>query len=465
MTPPPRRLRTAIYLRISLDLTGEGAGVDRQLAECVQLCDRLGFDYDVRHHSEGGSVYRDNDMSATSGKVRPDFEALLADRPDVIVVWHTDRLVRVTKDLERVIDLKVAVHAVTAGHLDLSTPAGRAVGRTVTAWATYEGEQKALRQKAANAQRAIQGKPRWTVRPFGYNRDGSLIEHEALAIRLAYADLLNGVSLGAIARRMNSDGQLTSQGKPWAQSSVSQLLVHPRNAGLSTYYDKEVGQAKWGVIIPEHIYRRARRLMDMPERKPGGAATGRKAGSLLAGIATCGKCGGRINKGVPGYVCAPKRCVTHIYDLTNQYVRDRVVLRLSEPGAVDFWTPPVDEVSVQQLTAERERLKGVLDEMAEDRAAGAITREQLQKGSAQVMKLLTVVDSKLARVGENSALEGLASAEDVGAWFDALTLERQRAVLMTVTADLRLAPRGRGLKTFDSSKVRLRFHGDAEDAA
>lgn len=46
-------------------------------------------------------VYSDNDISATNGKGRPDFEAMLAARPTAIVTWHQDRLLRLTRDLER----------------------------------------------------------------------------------------------------------------------------------------------------------------------------------------------------------------------------------------------------------------------------------------------------------------------------------------------------------------------------
>lgn len=140
---------------------------------------------------EVGQVWVDNDLSATKANVvRPDFEAMIASKPQAIVCWHTDRLIRVTKDLERVIELGVNVHAVMAGHLDLSTPAGRAVARTVTAWATYEGEQKAERQKLANIQNARAGKPYTPgIRPFGYGDDHmTIIEEEAAAIRAGCQD-------------------------------------------------------------------------------------------------------------------------------------------------------------------------------------------------------------------------------------------------------------------------------------
>jgi len=119
--------RATIYLRQSQDKAGEGAAVSRQLDACRALCHDKGWTVDA--------VLTDNDVSATTGRVRPGFEALLASNPKRIVVWHVDRLVRLSRDLERVIDLGVNVYAVKSGHVDLSNPAGRAVAKTITAWA------------------------------------------------------------------------------------------------------------------------------------------------------------------------------------------------------------------------------------------------------------------------------------------------------------------------------------------
>ena len=164
MTPKKAPTTAAVYCRISDDPRGEGLGVKRQEAECREYAAQLGY--------EVGQVYVDNDLSATSGVDRPAFRALLADRPEAVIVWHVDRLVRLTRDLEQVIDLAVNVHAVKAGHLDLSTPAGRAVARTVTAWAQYEGEQKVQRMRASFDQRAARGIP-WGPEPFGYRKVGT----------------------------------------------------------------------------------------------------------------------------------------------------------------------------------------------------------------------------------------------------------------------------------------------------
>lgn len=187
-----------IYTRVSLDRTGEALAVARQEKECRALAKTLGLT--VTH------VYSDNDISATSGKVRPDFEAMLKANPPAIIAWHQDRLLRLTRDLERVIALNVPVYTVTAGTLDLTTPAGRAVARTVAAWSQYEGEQKATRQVAANVQRAANGVHNGRV-GYGYRREGSamvLHDEEAATIREAVQGVLDGDSLRSICKGLRS---------------------------------------------------------------------------------------------------------------------------------------------------------------------------------------------------------------------------------------------------------------------
>ena len=115
--------RAAVYLRQSLDVTGEGIAIARQQA----LCDRLAQerDWPVVGH------FVDNDRSATSGD-RPAYGRLLADARagtfDALVVYHLDRLTRRVADLEVVIGLGLPVATVT-GDLDLSTDQGRLLGR------------------------------------------------------------------------------------------------------------------------------------------------------------------------------------------------------------------------------------------------------------------------------------------------------------------------------------------------
>src|SRR4051794_28818806 len=87
----------AIYARISSDTEGKAAGVLRQVADCRKLAGSLGWPV--------GGEYVDNDVSAYSGKRRPDYERMLADLADgtvdAVLVYHLDRLTRRPIELEQ----------------------------------------------------------------------------------------------------------------------------------------------------------------------------------------------------------------------------------------------------------------------------------------------------------------------------------------------------------------------------
>ena len=155
-----------IYCRVSQDRDKTKAGVARQEKDCPVLASHLGLT--VEH------VYIENDTSATYGP-RPLFEEMIDSNPEAIISWHQDRLLRKTSDLEAVIPLEIPVYFVESATVDLTNPAGRATARTVAAWSQYEAEQKGLRRKAANLQRAEQGAWHFSRRPYGYKRSGQTI--------------------------------------------------------------------------------------------------------------------------------------------------------------------------------------------------------------------------------------------------------------------------------------------------
>src|SRR3954466_3605043 len=94
-------MRAAVYARQSLDRTGEGAAVDRQVADCQRIADQRGWVV--------VETITDNDTSASTGKPRPGYQRLLglmrSRSVDAIVVWHVDRLTRRLVDLEEVITI------------------------------------------------------------------------------------------------------------------------------------------------------------------------------------------------------------------------------------------------------------------------------------------------------------------------------------------------------------------------
>ena len=127
-------------------------------------------------------VYVDNDVSAYSGRPRPQYRRLCEDIKaggiDVVVAWHPDRLHRRPIELEEFINLieahHVGVHTITAGYWDLSNPSGKLVARNLGAVARYESEHKSERITRKMAERAQEGKaPAGGARPTGTSEGAS----------------------------------------------------------------------------------------------------------------------------------------------------------------------------------------------------------------------------------------------------------------------------------------------------
>lgn len=441
----------AIYARQSLDRHGDSLAVTRQLDLCRQYAARQGW--------QVVEEYVDNDRSATTGTERPAFERLLDARPERIVVWHTDRLVRLTRDLERVITLGVNVHAVQAGHLDLSNPAGRAVARTVTAWATYEGEQKAARQRASNDQRAAAGLPYHCQRAFGYEPDGMTIrEEEAAELRAAAEGIIRGESLSGLCRSLNERGVLTATGKKWRTTTLKVALLSPRNAGLRRHRGEVVGEAAWPAIFDADTAAALRAVLKDPAR----AQRGPSRRYLLSGLLTCGRCGGPVTGAFIKGKGPTYRCLGHVQrkaEHVDAFIRGLVVARLAQPDAVDlFARPGTDEQHTATLRDERTALRDRLDGLAEAYAVGDIDRAQLTAGTKRLNARLEAVEGELAAAVADPTLAAVAGAEDVSSAFSALSQDVQRKVIGTLLS-VALLPVGSGRRFDPTESLRVNWLG------
>jgi len=451
-------MRAAVYLRQSDDPKLTGLAVDRQRVGCREVCAARGWT---------PVEYVDNDVSATRAKVRPEYQRMLADieagQVDAVVTWDLDRLHRRPIELEHFIDLadrhRLALATVT-GDVDLSTDNGRLFARIKGAVAKAEVERMSARQNAAAVQRAEQGRPWLSRRPFGYTVDGmKLRPTEARRIRRAYSDFLGGQSLTSIARGWNAAGVKTSTGVRWSQPTLHQLLRSPRNAGLRAYRDEIVGPAAWPAIVDESTWRAAHDRLSDPSRRNGG---GGAATYLLTGIARCGVCGDgttvrkgqRPRDGVAFYRCVRaahlSRTAEHVEDLVVRVV----IARLSRPDARDLL---VDDKrpDVAALRKEAERLRRKLDSLAVDFTDGSLTASQLRTATTRARAKLADVEQRMAHVDRAPLLADLVTADDIQVVWDRLPLHRRRAVidlLMTVT----LLP-GRKGPRFDPSTVEIEW--------
>lgn len=474
--------RAAIYCRISQDREGAGLGVERQRADCEALASSLAWTV-VR-------TYVDNDLSAYSGKPRPEYRALLADLSaglvNAVIVWHTDRLHRSPRELEEYVDIcekhKVITQTVQAGELDLATPSGRAVARTLGAWARYESEHKSERIRRKHEASAHAGLWRGGARPFGWQvREGGkavLDRSEARVVREACKAILAGDSLGSIVAYLNARRITTSTGRPWNYTSLRQVVTRPRNAGLSELRGEIVGTSTWPAILTEDTWRAVCAFLNDPGRRRSRSNTVRW---LMAGLARCGgvlddghECGARLKSsnaqsGSPGarvartvYRC-PVRGRGHVGRTAEQIddlVSRMVVARLSQPDALSLLTPVSSGQDSESLRVEAVALRQRLGEAADQFADGGITDAQLRRITSRVQDRLAEVELALSRSSSCAALADFAAGRDPRRVWDLLSIERRRAVieaLVTVT----VLPLGRGNRGFDPESVRFDWHTHA----
>lgn len=436
----------AIYVRISRDRDGHKAGVERQTQDCQELADSLGWT--VR------KVYQDNDVSAYSGKARPEYLALLDDVAaglvDAILVWHTDRLHRRQVELETFIDLvevrNINVRSVQEGVYDLSTSSGRMLARILGSVARQESEHKGERVRRARQQRAQEGRWNGGRRCYGYEPDGyTLRAPEAREVAVIANALIGGLSLRAVARDLNDRRILTTNGRNWSSTGVRELMLSPRIAGLSAYRGEVVAQAKWPPLITEEMWRAVVQILSDPARRTN--HRGAEVRWLGSGIYRCGVCGSadvRVSSvdGRRRYRCRnriagqPTIHVGRDAALLDEYVEALIVARLSRRDFLDALPSPDATIDVGELHGKRRVLQVRQDQLSEAFARGEVTLAQLTSATKVMEAEIDALEEQLAQVSRSSVLSEVYRSDDVRAMWDSLKLDRRRVVLeslMTVT--------------------------------
>ena len=475
-------MTAVVYVRQSLDRTGDGHAVERQEQDARQLADQRGWTVT--------EVIRDNDVSAAGKVRRPGFERLvsLIGKGDVttVIAWDLTRLTRNARDTLRLVEAGatagVKLVLVRGSDIDLATPAGRLTADVLAAVAHHEIAQKSDRQKRAVRQAAEQGRRAGGRRPFGYDPDGMTIrEHEAAGLRQAYDAVLAGVPLAAVARALNDAGLGTPQvrrkagheGEPgrWAASTLRQTMLNPRYAGIRAVWKvPERGRGRWDVVGPalwpgilgEETWRAARDYLTDPGRISNHGEYG--IVGLLTGIARCGVagCTSTVHRGGTGaalayatYRCRDSgRHLARKCEPIDRYVTDVVVERLSRPDAVELL---IDHTrpDVEQLRGRARTLRTRRRSLARLVADGTLDEDEVRDQAADLDRQIAVVEEELTDAGRADVLRDLVAAADVRAAWEDYTRDRQRAVIdamMTVT----LMPVGRvGRKPFDPATVRI----------
>ncbi len=285
-----------IYARISSDPQGIKAGVKRQQEDCLRLAEGRGWPV--------VETYVDNDLSAWSGKTRPEYQRMLEDLQsghiNAVVVWHLDRLHRHPKELEEFFEVVetagVSNLATVTGDINLASGDGRLHARIMGAVAKKESDDKSRRIKRKHEELARDGRPLGGVTtPFGYRYDPdsqSMTPHpaEAKIVKQIFQRYAAGWGLRKIARDLTDRGIVGRRGRTrWTNGAITKILDNPTFAGWR-HYECELTKGQWKPIIDQQLFDDVK-AMRLATQAPTPAQNRLgKGANLLSGLLYC-SCG------------------------------------------------------------------------------------------------------------------------------------------------------------------------------
>lgn len=460
MTTP---VRAAIYARISKDVTGEGLGVERQLADCRKYAADRGWVV--------ADEYFDNDISAYQGGRRPAYQRMLEDieagQRDAVIVYNLDRLTRRPRELEEFTDALQAARVtdlgVVTGDISLGTNDGLLMARILAAFAANESARKSERLKRKARETAEAGKPNGgNLRPFGYERDQlTVIGSEAVAIREVAARYLAGESLMSLTTWLQEQGILSVVGLPWRTTTLRQTLTNPRIAGLRAHNGEIVATAIWPAIITPAQHEQ---LVAAFARK---AQSNRRAPRryLLSGMLRCAKCGGKLfssaRVNTRRYVCmsGPDHggCghLTIVAAPVEEWIAEAVLMRLDSPAMADALAgrAAADDRHVA-LSAELHSDEAQMDELAQIYGAKAISAVEWMKARQPIEERIFTTSRQLGQLTSANTLTGLVgNGEALRASWQTLNLSRQAAIVGAVLDFATIQPATSRGRTFDPFRI------------
>jgi DNA invertase Pin-like site-specific DNA recombinase len=491
MTVKPQ-LRAGAYLRISSDPNDTRAGITRQREDTTDVIADRGWVLATDCGADG--FFIDNDVSASSGKPRPNWERLLADikvgKIDAIAIWVQDRGWRMMEDLIDLSKFARALEKDTGRRIPIGTTSGSATDYDLydpdgmyrmqieTANSEREVKKMSVKIRRASKDAAEQGLQNGTPRPFGYEPGGATIkgrgdpngggirESEAKELRRVAQKVIAGeATLHALAADLNRRGILTSQGKPWHPTTLKRCLLRPRNVGDRQLQGKVLDGvvANWEPIFDRATYNELKRKLI--RGNPNGA--GRKAGGgpapkhLGTNLYKCGACGQpklsrTVQHGVPMYRCTARNVpgisnhVGRKAEPLDEHVQEWLLTYLTRDRFVEEMCAVVqgDDAATKKLLAEKKAIDGDLAELKAAQDARKITVADYIDGCAGIKARREEIDTELASMSNGSSLEVLRDRmrdrdEPVEALWGRLTLNQKRAILAeTATVTIMPVPKG-----------------------
>lgn len=465
-------IRAVIYARISDDREGQSLGVLRQIEDCQRLAEGLGWtlNQDVETTINGVTykgVLADNDIGASSKskKRRPGFDDLLAGvnvgEFDGILFYSNSRLTRRPMEFEQIIKLVeqtgVRLASKASGDDDLSTADGRMTARIKASVDAAEAERIGERVKRQQEQRRDKGLPPPSGRAFGFASGGiDVVPEEADAIRLGAKLILDGASLGEVARVWTERDIKPLRADYWSRIAVKRSLTRPRVAGIVEHLGKEVGVGKVEAILDEDTWRKVCAAVSNRSSMARAQYQGRE--HLLSGLIWCGVCGHRVKinalRNADGSLrpesfmsCRSQEggCGKVKRNLLTMegYIFGLVERRLGEVRPFGEEDDTADDREYARLTAQKEKIEARISALREENAdpdSDLDPRDYI----ASLRALRNKVNEISAQLSE---FEGVESSRNLEAdamemWLHG-TFEQRREVIEAVVETVTLHPIGK----------------------
>ncbi len=248
------KTRAVGYIRVSTEIQSEeGLSLDIQREEITEYCK------DQKYKLIG--IYEDAGISGATLD-RPALLSLLDSAKegefDIVIVYRLDRLARdlfaelfIEKELEV---SEVKLYSITEPDLNKSDPSTRLFRQIKGAFSEYEKELIRLRLTAGRLRKYKDGGYAGGGLALGYDSQRNGRSHSKLVINEAEAKIVKyirklkrrGLSLRAIAKRLNEEGYTTKRGCGWTHRGVQRILSNSLYRGKIKY----AGEVRDGIQEP-----------------------------------------------------------------------------------------------------------------------------------------------------------------------------------------------------------------------
>lgn len=458
MFEDPIPMRAVIYVRISDDKEGIGAGVGRQVEDSKALAERLGWGVLEILDENDTSAFKRKTVRRPNGStelrvVRPKFrraiELLESGAADGLIAYDLDRTARDPRDLEDLIDAveqhtpRVPVRSVT-GSLRLDNDADVTMARVMVAVANKSSRDTQRRVARKHDEIARAGRyAGGGARRYGYEVDGMTIkEDEAEYVREAARRFIAGESASAICRDFNRRGIRPVKAERWSSNTLIGIFRSGRVAGLRVHRGEIIGPAAWPAIIDEETRAEVLVRLDANSQGAGKPVLKYWCNQLL----WCSLCGKSL-RGAQLHKQKGHRywCATHVLADAGcgkigingvgveALIRDEVLGFLARPDVISALNEGSGRVAVEETRQLLDEDRRLLAELARAHGNKQISMAEWLEARAPIDARVKVYEKALRATAPSTARRFVQEGDPARAW-DALAPDLRRQLVRDVLA-------------------------------